>query len=519
LLIFLFLILVLIYLYAQLGDEKVPELPIDNQDYIRVKLPRKSTRWQGEMAGEVKQDSVILQARLTKTGKVWLGDVAGEPGVGAFVISKSPDFQDAYRTRWMVATSENDYILKTKVSSLDPGTQYFFKLLSGPDVGELAYGPTGTFKTFSLEGVSEQIRFVAVTGMNRFAFRALALTKLNFRDLSLGFPALETILSHRPDFFISTGDTVYYDSPFFGRGKDLESMREKWHRQFAIPRFESLFLNVPTYWQKDDHDFRYEDSDPHGPNDPSPELGSYVFLEQVPVIDPLDGDPKTFRTYRVNDLLQIWLLETREYRDPNTDPPGPEKSMWGVEQKAWLHRTLLESNAVFKILISSVPMVGPDDEMKGVQGGILAPYFGGRPLGQEGDDRKRDNHTNKYGYLDEGNAFFDWLAENNFLEKNFYILCGDRHWQYHSVHPSGFQEFSVGALVDANSRLGPKPGDEQSTDPQSLVNQVYNQSEASGGFLEVTIYPPNGDTPAVVEFVFYNVLGDELYRVDFPASE
>lgn len=43
---------------------------------------------------------------------------------------------------------------------------------------------------------------------------------------------------------------------------------------------------------------------------------------------------------------------------------------------------------------------------------------------------------------------------------------GDRHWQYHSIRPDGFEEFSVGVLVDRNSRLGRKPGDPESTDPK-----------------------------------------------------
>jgi alkaline phosphatase D len=66
---------------------------------------------------------------------------------------------------------------------------------------------------------------------------------------------------------------------------------------------------------------------------------------------------------------------------------------------------------------------------------------------------------NTHGFREEGEAFFAWLMENGFLSKNLYLVCGDKHWQYHSVHPSGFEEFSVGALVDGNSRLGPKPGD------------------------------------------------------------
>ena len=85
-------------------------------------------------------------------------------------------------------------------------------------------------------------------------------------------------------------------------------------------------------------------------------------------------------------------------------------------------------------------------------------------------------------------------SDDGFLEdQNFYIICGDRHWQYHSIHPIGFEEFSTGALVDGNSRLGRSPGDPESTDPEGLIEQPYTRTEPSGGFLHVTISP--GERP------------------------
>ena len=488
-------------------------LPYDPLDYTPVEVPETTAHWQGEMAGEVTQDSVILQARLIDGG-IPCGDVKGRVGVGAFSLSTDRDFGDAFRTRWMAATPQGDYIIKVKVSGLKPGTRYYYRLLSGLGVDSIEAGPTGTFRTLDPRGVSRAVKFVVITGMNRFAFLATVLIDGAFRDRVLGFPALATIASHEPDFFVSTGDNVYYDCPFFGRAASRESMRAEWHSQFARPRFATLLLNVPAYWQKDDHDYRYEDSDPHGPFEPSPELGAEIFLEQAPVVDPNEEHPVTYRTHRINDLLQIWLVEGRDYRDANIKPPGPDKTMWGAEQKAWLEKTLLESDATFKILISPTPMIGPDDNAKGIQGGWLAPYFGGKPLGQGDDKKKRDNHTNPYGFKDEGEAFFQWLSDHGFLNQNFYVICGDRHWQYHSIHPSGFEEFSVGALVDGNARLGPKPGDELSTDPYGLITQRYAQEEKSGGFLEVTIRPPEGDRPATAEFVFYDEHGARLYSTE-----
>jgi alkaline phosphatase/alkaline phosphatase D len=471
------------------------------------------------MVGEVSQTSAVLQARLTVDGKVRSRDVSGCSGVGAFALSTYDDLSDAFRTHWGIALPENDYMIKIRVKGLEPGTRYYYRLLSGPEARSAEAGPSGTFRTLDARGVSREVRFVVVTGMNQFAFLASTIKDLAFRERSLGFPGLAAITSREPEFFVATGDSVYYDTPYIGRAETRDEMRAKWHRQFAAPRFAALFQQVATYWQKDDHDYRYEDADPYGPIAPSARLGAEVFLEQVPVADPGDEKPLTYRTHRVNDLLQIWLLEGREHRDPNTAPATGDKTMWGAEQKAWLEETLLASDATFKILISPTPLVGPDDEAKGVQGGILAPFFGGKPLGQGDDMRKMDNHTNVYGYREEGDAFFSWLVDHGFLDENLYLVCGDRHWQYHAVHPSGFEEFSVGALVDANSRLGPIPGDDGSTDPKGTVRQLYSQAEASGGFLEVSVRPAQGDLPATAEFAFYDEQGVLLHSTGRPARQ
>lgn len=309
-------------------------------------------------------------------------------------------------------------------------------------------------------------------------------------DKELGYPGLSTILQMKPDFFVGTGDNVYYDFPPKTRTQTRSELRKKWHQQFVQPRYKQLFSQIPTYWEKDDHDHWYNDCDTTGNKKPSNRLGIRTFVEQLPIVDPGEKVPITYRTHRINNLLQIWLVEGRDYRSPNDMPDGPEKSLWGKDQKDWLKRTLLESDAAFKILISPTPLVGPDDAYK------------------------KDNHTNPLGFRHEGNTFFEWLTENGFLDKNFCILCGDRHWQYHSVHPSGFEEFSSGALVDANSRLGRKPGDPESTDPEGLVKQHYTQEEKSGGFLRVIVKPDRFRPGANATFQFFDEKGVLQYMVE-----
>jgi alkaline phosphatase/alkaline phosphatase D len=325
-------------------------------------------------------------------------------------------------------------------------------------------------------------------------------------DKHLGYPALQSILSLKPDYFIGTGDNVYFDHPnennfqnSLNRGRDPHpggyggkevtderGMRRKYHEQFFQARYKDLFTEVATYWEKDDHDYRKDDADPYIEFSISHELGIKNFTEQLPIVFP-GSNKKTYRTRRISKDLQLWFVEGRDYRDANKKEDGPDKSIWGKEQSSWLKSTLLESDATFKILISPTPMVGPDDS------------------------RKRDNHTNPEGFRYEGEAFFDWLVDHGFLSKNFYIVCGDRHWQYHATHPKGIEEFSCGALVDNNSRAGRLAGDPMSTDPEGKIIQHYVQGteeDASGGFLNIKNLAI--DIPEL-HFDFYDEHGKLLY--------
>ena len=454
-------------------------------------VPAEIAHLEGEMVGEVTTDSAILQSRLTGPKIDDEGDVPGAQGTARFEFAEDRVFTAARQTPWIEAKPDCDYVVKTKITGLKPDTRYDYRLVFGPDKDDTRQGPTRTFKTLPDRDTAARISFVVVTGMNYHSFHhgRGPEGKRAYRgpDKHLGYPGLAAIRKLEPDFFVGTGDNVYYDHPRKTRAQTVVQLRKKWHEQFVQPRYVELFAEVPTYWEKDDHDHRYNDCDTAGDRPPSNELGIRIFKEQVPVVDPNDANAVTYRTYRAGKLLQIWLVENRDYRSPNPMPDGPEKTIWGRTQRQWLKRTLLESDATFKILISPTPMVGPDDVYK------------------------KDNHTNPRGFRHEGTAFFDWAKENGFLQRGLYFACGDRHWQYHSIHPTGFEEFSCGALVDANSRMGVLPGAKRGTDPDAKVKQPYTSKRPSGGFLNVVIEPAAQGKKATAKFDFYDENGLLLY--------
>lgn len=424
---------------------------------------------QGLFSGEVTESSVLLQTRLTAIPGPELdaaGEVPGAGGVACFEWSESSDFSGAQRTDWMTASAASDFIVRAHIGGLKPGTRHHYRVIYGVDETSARPSEAGSFKTLPGASSNSEVRFVMGSCMNYNKFmhgkkgKASGPITATDEDKRLGFPAFAAMAKLRPDFFIGTGDIVYYDNILNGPARTLPELRRCWHIQFRFPRLVDFFRVTPGFWSKDDHDFRFNDSDLTTSKLPLPATGIELFREQMPILPAGDLASPTYRTHRVSRHLQLWLSEGRDFRSPNQMPDGPEKSLWGVEQREWLKRTLKASDATWKVLVSPTPMVGPDDAYK------------------------TDNHVNLGGFRHEADTFFEWIKAEGITR--FFIFCGDRHWQYHSIHPSGIEEFACGALNDENARLGVAPGSKKGTDPEALVRQPYTYPEPTGGFLHVS---------------------------------
>jgi alkaline phosphatase D len=421
---------------------------------------------QGALCGEVTDSSALLQTRLTSTLQLDAdGEMPGMAGVARFEWSTREDFRAAQRTPFLHAVDQRDFIVRAEVTGLRPQTTYHYRAVYGRSETAIRVGPSGSFKTLSGRESDTPARFIVGSCMNYNKFmhgrqgKAGGPLTATETDKRLGFPAFEAMLKLRPDFFVGTGDIVYYDNPM-RVAKTVPQLRKCWHEQFRFPRMIEFFRSVPTYWSKDDHDFRFNESDHTTDDLPLPKTGIDLFREQLPIVAVGSGKP-TYRTHRVSRKLQIWLTENRDYRSPNEMADGPQKSIWGAAQRDWLKATLKASDAKWKILISPTPMVGPDDL------------------------QKIDNHADIRGFRHEADAFFAWLQENRI--GNLTIICGDRHWQYHSIHPSGVEEFACGALNDENARLGIAPGAKNGSDPEGRIKQLYTSPTPNGGFLQITV--------------------------------
>jgi alkaline phosphatase D len=362
---------------------------------------------------------------------------------------------------WRQVDPEADFTSQFLIEGLLPGSKYDILVQAAPSNQQSVSAEiSGSFTTAPDPDVPANVNFIVTTG-----------TSYPDIDSENGYRFYQGALKLAPDFFVHTGDILYYD----GYGKSVELARWHWDRMYSLPNHIDFHRQVPAYFIKDDHDTWMNDCYPGMETkfmgDFTYEEGTRIFLEEVPMSE------KTYRTVRWGKDLQIWLVEGRDYRSPNPMPDGPEKTIWGKEQMDWFKKTVAQSDATFKVLLSPTPVVGPDRE------------------------RKNDNHANE-GFSYEGSLLREFLSENNMV-----VVCGDRHWQYISRDlETGLLEFSCGP--GGNDHAGGWPKDRRL--PEHLYLNVV------GGFMEGSVEARNGNV--VLIFRHYSPEGKRLNEYEIEAE-
>ena len=438
----------------------------------------------GIKIGEVTQDSAIIWTRLTKNpsantngekfpkaskeaeqipkGKK-LEDMEGAvPGTqGKVKVTWSTNSGNNAHTGWLPVDPDKDYTRKVEIANLLPGSFYEIIVESQNIEGVSGETVSGKFRTAPAPYQQSAVKFVVTTCQD-----------YPRRDTPKGHQIYPRMLELNPDFFVHTGDIEYYDKPQpWANNQTLA--RFKWNRLYGLPYLSHFHTQVGSYFMKDDHDTTSNDSWP-GVDfvDLTWEQGKQLFVEQFPI------RKKNYRTIRWGKDLQIWLVEGRDFRSPNTMTDGPEKSIWGKEQKEWFFRTFRESDATFRILISPTPVVGPDRSSK------------------------NDNHANR-GFKYEGDQIRKFLAS----QKNAFVICGDRHWQYVSIdQETGLKEFSCGSASNEHASGW--------RDQKVLPEHKY--LKVQGGFLSIEIKRENNQPVLLARH--HDVLGNTSHLDKNPAQ-
>ncbi|MCA9232191.1 MAG: alkaline phosphatase D family protein [Planctomycetales bacterium] len=279
----------------------------------------------GPMLGCVSDHGAKVWVRTAKeetvTVKVYACDPGGVPTDQ--VVESATAKSDA----------QVDYTAIVDLSNLQPGTEYAYDVT----VGDIAatQGSLPRFHTFPPLGssVRMQIAFGGGAGYIQEHERMW-----------------DTVSAYRPDALFLLGDNVYIDLPEKPRGLH----RYTYYRRQSRPEFRRLVSSTPVFSIWDDHDCAMDDVW-MGPfvDRPSwkPDMLT-VFRENW--VNPAYGNsvaPGCWYQLTIGDV-DFFFLDTRYYR---TNPFGEKPTMLGPIQKAWLLEGLKQSQATFKVLVSSVP--------------------------------------------------------------------------------------------------------------------------------------------------------------------
>lgn len=348
----------------------------------------------------------------------------------------------------LVTRPETDFTLSVPLEHLAPATRYRYRVLvdsveqaSGSLRGTLA--ATGEFTTLPEPEQSVPLSFAwsgDLGGQDRC------------RQGEAGYPIFDGMAAQHPDFFVFLGDTIYADGVCSappnepGAGfvaTNLQEYRLRHRYQRGASALRRLLSGVPVYVIWDDHEVRDNFS---GPYEPRMAAGRQALREYWPIAMQAGDPDRLYRSVRYGANLELFILDTRQYRSKNADPDGPEKTMLGPAQLAWLLDGLRKSTATWKAVVTSVPLSIP----KG--GGGAAPGYDGWSGGPAGG-------SDGTGFERERQVIVDHILADRI--KNVVFLAGDVHYvQANGYDPDNdgridFHEFVSGPLSARFGRMTP----------------------------------------------------------------
>lgn len=362
------------------------------------------------------------------------------------------------RTASITTTAETDYTLIIPLDDLIPATRYRYHVL----VGSVDQSVRRLSTTLAAMGEFTTLPDDKTSTMVTFAWSGDLGGQKRCRQGVGGYPIFDIIRRQHPDFFLFLGDTIYSDdicpSPPNEPGADfkattLQTYRVRHRYQRGAEALQRFLRTVPVYVIWDDHEVR---NDFAGPYDEQMPAGRQALREYWPIASPEEDPYRMYRSVRYGADLELFILDTRQYRSRNEDRDGPFKTMLGDAQLKWLLDGLWASTAIWKVIATSVPLSVE-------KGGLGNDGWGSEPTGT--------------GFGRERQVIVDAILGQKI--KNVVFLAGDVHWvQANAYDPNqdgviDFHEYMVGPLSARPGRLA-AASDE--LHPLRLVNESGYQN-------------------------------------------
>ncbi|MBD2771712.1 alkaline phosphatase D family protein [Iningainema tapete] len=338
-------------------------------DKLRPSIPY------GVASGDLNGNSAVIWSRSDRPARIIVE------------YSTERTFRGAKRAFGPIAQELNDYTARVYLNNLPLGEQIYYRVIfQDLDNTKIYSAPTeGTFRTAP---AYRRDIFFAWSGDT--AGQGWGINP----DFG-GMKIYESIRKLNPDFFIHSGDNIYADGPIQSEVKlDDGSIwrnittEEKSKVAETLAEFRGNYIynlldenvrrfnaQVPQIVQWDDHEVTNNwypgeilDDNRYTVKDVNllAARGRQAFLEYIPIrFDPYEPT-RIYRSFKYSQLLEIFVLDKRTYRGPNTENRQTEQSaetaFLGSAQVRWLKNQLQKSTATWKVIASDMPigLVVPD---------------------------------------------------------------------------------------------------------------------------------------------------------------
>lgn len=313
----------------------------------------------GVASGYPEPTAVVLWTRLAPEPLVPGGGLAAAPVAVDWEVASDEAFRSLARSGTYYATPEWAHSVHVEVTGLEPGRDYWYRFASGGQRSAV-----GRTRTAPARGSSPN---------------ALALAVASCQHYEQGqYAAYRSMAADHLDLVVHVGDYIYegrgqravrtHDAP---EAHTLDDYRQRYAIYKSDPHLQAAHASAPWILTTDDHEVANDYAGDHSATDDPPDwfaarrAAAYqAYYEHQPLprrCVPLAGRQHLYMARAFGDLVNLTMLDGRQFRSPQACRPGPlvepcaelfagQRTMLGETQERWLLDTLGASRARWNLI-------------------------------------------------------------------------------------------------------------------------------------------------------------------------
>jgi alkaline phosphatase D len=326
----------------------------------------------GVASGSPTHDGVVLWTRLMGAGGQAALDTGNQPVTVSWELAQDDAFTRIVQRGEARAVTALAHSVHVEVRGLAPDRWYFYRFTSGE-----AMSPVGRTRTFPAPGAS--------TARLRMAYASCQKWEDGY------FSAYRHMLAENLDLVMFLGDYIY---EYPGRSSrirvpnatsnngwviTLDDYRSRYAKYKTEPELQAMHAACPWLMTWDDHEVQndYAGAAPGSSGRPVADFllrrtSAYqAYYEHMPLRAAVltralagletGAELRLYGQLRFGDLASLYLLDNRQYRDPQACTPDgkpgsgaldpescarwndPQRSLLGKAQEAWLEQALTQA--------------------------------------------------------------------------------------------------------------------------------------------------------------------------------